>query len=667
MYGVLGSEGYSLHQEIVSFDDTHMVDNNLSPEETTQMTCDGMHSIFATKFVEQILSENPSSGSETDKFDNDVIAPAVPIPTASATSDGGGIAEAAAAAAAAKKKDSPRAFAGGGIAAAAAAAAAKKQERGPGSGRCGHPLFKDMLGAVMEAGASEASANPRDLPSFYCLYLLATRQKSLYEVGRAGQQGFSSKQDLKKDSEHSEDACSDMTILSKKLLLRSLAISNQATSVGMVGWLEYGSSNQLERTLNLPFEVLQRLACNLGGNGDWGKASDVLSSLVMRCEQHLPAYHPTTLSSMLDLAGALTMASEYSLAKGMVQRTSDLLAVYLSEHESMFFDRRHSQVLFKHNPEAVFRVDDGADAIGLIKAFTTAFHKELSREFLSLIGPEHKITLLNHMLVADAFGVLANCLSAGESSLIRGKRKSKKSGYQYYWSLAYIHYQRALKGWVKIGTLSHPNAVSAAYSVARCLRELGKPDQALKVLESLVPCIDVLESGQSRSESVEKEITRDPFASITFLPPLSSSESQGKVVFSIPICRKEQLMVNCLWMMAALTVEQSPDERGRMRALNLLHSASKALRRVLGRTEDMDDVTRRTCLELYECVEEEARLLFEPIPLIDIPREEREEDRPSETERWNVLTPMRKTRWQAQHWKDPHKGGTKPAGSVSLI
>ena len=117
MYGVLGSEGYSLHQEIVSFDDTHMVDNNLSPEETTQMTCDGMHSIFATKFVEQILSENPSSGSETDKFDNDVIAPAVPIPTASATSDGGGIAEAAAAAAAAKKKDSPTAFAGGGIAA----------------------------------------------------------------------------------------------------------------------------------------------------------------------------------------------------------------------------------------------------------------------------------------------------------------------------------------------------------------------------------------------------------------------------------------------------------------------------------------------------------------------------------------------------------------------
>ena len=126
-------------------------------------------------------------------------------------------------------------------------------------------------------------------------------------------------------------------------------------------------------------------------------------------------------------------------------------------------------------------------------------------------------------------------------------------------------------------------------------------------------------------------------------------------------------MVNCLWMMAALTVEQSPDERGRMRALNLLHSASKALRRVLGRTEGMDDVTRRTCLELYECVEEEARLLFEPIPLIDIPREEREEDRPSETERWNVLTPMRKTRWQAQHWKDPHTGGTKPAGSVSLI
>jgi hypothetical protein len=103
--------------------------------------------------------------------------------------------------------------------------------------------------------------------------------------------------------------------LQEMTLLRSLSLSNQAMSVGMAGWLEYGSSELLDRSIDRSFEVMENLACLHARQGRWMVAVDILRALVMKCEQHLPLYHPVTLVSMIDLAGALTEASQHEKAK----------------------------------------------------------------------------------------------------------------------------------------------------------------------------------------------------------------------------------------------------------------------------------------------------------------------------------------------------------------
>ena len=125
-------------------------------------------------------------------------------------------------------------------------------------------------------------------------------------------------------------------------------------------------------------------------------------------------------------------------------------------------------------------------------------------------------------------------------------------------------------------------------------------------------------------------------------------------------CEREQTSVLCLWMMALLTAEQSPDERGRSRALSLLHTASLTLQRVL--TMPLDDKTRVICLDLYKQVEGEALDLFEPIERIPLLGEYQSSSDSSHRQKpkcessprpklapWEILTPMREKR----HWTSP--------------
>ncbi len=127
--------------------------------------------------------------------------------------------------------------------------------------------------------------------------------------------------------------------------------------------------------------------------------------------------------------------------------------------------------------------------------------------------------------------------------------------------------------------------------------------------------------------------------------------------------QREQTAVLCFWMMAVLTVEQSPDERGRNRALSLLHTASLTLQRSLG--TDLDAQTRLVFLDLYQRVEEEAMELFEPLQHIPLPELDDTTDDgmiykgESLTDRkkasWEVMTPMREKRV----WISPRKNRSK--------
>jgi hypothetical protein len=109
-------------------------------------------------------------------------------------------------------------------------------------------------------------------------------------------------------------------------------------------------------------------------------------------------------------------------------------------------------------------------------------------------------------------------------------------------------------------------------------------------------------------------------------------------------------------MLAVMTTQQSPDERGRQRSLSLLHTASLVLQRTL-KDGDLDDETRKVCLELYDTVEDEALMLFEPLQHLSIPEAPRgmkDDDGTLRQEKasWDVATPMRERR---QEWTSPRK------------
>ena len=113
--------------------------------------------------------------------------------------------------------------------------------------------------------------------------------------------------------------------------------------------------------------------------------------------------------------------------------------------------------------------------------------------------------------------------------------------------------------------------------------------------------------------------------------------------------------------MAVIQVEKSPDERGRIRALGLLHGASETLRQTLTSMDTMDEMTRSVCQELYDCVEQEAKNLFLPVQSIKAPpppaafskkKVDTLEDHNHATSILDLWTPMRRRRRQKETMKN---------------
>ena len=72
--------------------------------------------------------------------------------------------------------------------------------------------------------------------------------------------------------------------------------------------------------------------------------------------------------------------------------------------------------------------------------------------------------------------------------------------------------------------------------------------------------------------------------------------------------------------MALLSVEEHKNERGRMRALHILHSASETLRVIVDRKQTTEtesgieeDLHVRTCRTLLVRIKNEAEKLMEPV------------------------------------------------------
>jgi hypothetical protein len=419
---------------------------------------------------------------------------------------------------------------------------------------------------------------------------------------------------------------------SKDCLLRCLAVANQGTAAGMIGWLEYGADNSYGRIASSPFSALEELAYAFASVGNWHLAVDVLRAQVSKCDQHLPLYHPCTLAAMIHLSGAERVAGHSVMAMRSLGEAAARLSFYLVEQESQVFLKFRGpseNIVIGSTAEVIQFQPIDLDALSMLQAFVRAFEVQVSGRFLNIVGIDgagnpNDIFHACQSFRADAFSVLANCLAARETQLgltIEDKRRTSKM----YWRAAYKRYEAAFKGLLlSQRKLTDDSVVSAAHGMARCLRELSQRSKALHILSSIISAFGRTEEGKPEPHGKLGQ------ASMTFLP--GQGGAAGRFSLPNPLQPRErniELMALCLWTMALYSVEENKSERGRMRALSLLHSAAEALRITVYATNCIHSPTTGTPKKpetvpsvpssntrvhtLLRCIEQEATKLLRPI------------------------------------------------------
>jgi hypothetical protein len=456
-------------------------------------------------------------------------------------------------------------------------------------------LRSDVILAILERGSSEAANNPRDLAAFSCLHaLLAYINKHKHSVEL---QTFR------------VSHASDVIKYSQQCLLRCLMISNQAISKGMTGWLEYGKSNELDRLADRPFVVLRQIAYSYGRLGQWEDAESVLLANAIRCEQHLPLSHPTTLTSLLDLAIAASRLGKLSFSERIVSRVAQRLSTYLSDAESVYTSHLSTTLPSGVKPgDTVFRIEHGRNACGLLREYVSLFRTQLGRDMVALVDNNDEIVLINHCFVADSLLVLANCLAAAKSLLGSGPDTVGEDDARYV-KLAFAHYELAFNGLSSCKGLDDPNTIKSAYGLARCLREFGETKKALRLLSLVITLTERNITAPEPRVASPPKVTSDSERPTTRFLPFSFS----KLNSNDRRAAKHTSSALCLWLMAVLSLDQATLEDGREQAFSYLHAASVSLQSALNAVSRTDDeATKTMCIRFLAMIEDEAMKISEP-------------------------------------------------------
>jgi hypothetical protein len=458
-------------------------------------------------------------------------------------------------------------------------------------------LRGDVLLAILERGSSEAASNPRDLAAFSCLHALlayVNKHKHSDEMQTFG-----------------VNHASDVIKHSQQCLLRCLMISNQAISKGMTGWLEYGKSNELDRLADRPFVVLRQIAYSYGRLGQWEDAESVLLANAIRCEQHLPLSHPTTLTSLLDVAITASRLGKLSFSERIVSRVAQRLSTYLSDVESVYTSHLSTTLPSGVKPgDTIFRIEHGRNACSLLREYVSLFRTQLGRDMVALVDSNDEIVLINHCFVADTLLVLANCLAAAKSLLGSGPDTVGEDDARYV-KLAFAHYELAFNGLSICKGVDDPNTIKSAYGLARCLREFGETKKALRLLSLVITL-------------TERNVTAPEPRAPSLPTAASSSEEAGPTTRFLPFssskvnsndrrAAKHTSSALCLWLMAVLSLDQGTLEDGREQAFSYLHAASVSLQSALNAVSRTDDeATKTMCIRFLAMIEDEAMKISEP-------------------------------------------------------
>jgi tetratricopeptide (TPR) repeat protein len=241
----------------------------------------------------------------------------------------------------------------------------------------------------------------------------------------------------------------------------------------------------------------------------------------------------------------------------------------------------------------------------MISEFVKVLVKLEKRDVLQLLRQSNSAVMLNHSLMADSLSVLANCTALNESDGVELLDVYKS---RFCWSLAYQHYRRAFEGWSKVGQrLHHPNISAIICSLARCLRETGERKKAIKILEAVVSAAKNEAMKNNKREGFQDTI-HILSNTVEFFPLKTKATRLSRLAWSNTY--DEQINALCLWSLAVYRIEENPNERERIHALNLLHTSAECLHKALKYSDCKD---RSACLEMLRCIEAEAQELFEPI------------------------------------------------------
>ena len=461
----------------------------------------------------------------------------------------------------------------------------------------------DMLTALIGCGAREVFEDPRDTGALNCLFSVLS-----YILGGGAKQQFTGTGIEQKR----------LVKYSRQCLMRCLEIGDQGHSTGMTGWVDHEQSGPLCRIVaETPFALLHRLACSHVREGKWNSAERILRSLVLRSEQQLPLYHPTVLVSLLDLAALCSINGNVLFAEALVSRASERLTAYLTEMESAHMGHLDQCASVNSNVGGdLCQLDNGRDAFSMLSAFVENFQVLLQREMVALLGEDDEYVLAYRLLLGDSLVVLANCTSASNMSFGRTDTDVTAKKALSFWGLAFVHYRSAFQGFVARKGLEDPNTACAAYGSARCLRELGKSEQALTVLSTVAKVLfdgavtksddQAVKAGKKRTGDQERGQRH------SFLP--STTLSHTKTYHHRREIRQLRSSSMCYWLMAVLIAESQPNEGGRVKALKFLQRASVSLQRALGfSASSNDESSRATCVDWLRKIEDEAKSILQPM------------------------------------------------------
>lgn len=420
----------------------------------------------------------------------------------------------------------------------------------------------DLIDLLLEAACNSIDENPNDTALYNCIHEIYSRR---YRLSRS-------------TVDHDNAV---------KALETSLEITDHANLVGMTGWLGYGKSNVLDRVLERPYFTLFNLAAFYAMNKDWKTSVSVLRSLLLRCEQHLPLYHPITIVTLLDLSAGLSMVDNHKSGQNYRKRAWSRLTLYLREQQEACLHIHSMHRCAESEPFEYYKLV-GLDHFSMLTSFCGYMRSLLRRKLLRAIPEDHPIAVLNAVFVADSLLVLANCFKNSDINAFN------KEQHQKLYAIAAEDFRNILNRSVLSKGSFHPSTISISCGLANCLVGLDKTTEALNLLSSIIsPSLQQLNRSSNMTRNSEMLASNEPF-------DIDYNIIANKIDLSL-----RESTAFAMRLFANLHLKVMPSAEGRVSGTGLLRKALEII------SESRDESETKVSKSLRRLLKKEIKELVE--------------------------------------------------------